>query len=156
MFTDGWTAIVRAEPYGISWIDRAGKVVSRMVIPSQPIAATPEEMQFAIRNEWPLMPPPRPRVDEYIGWPTHVPPFLNDAVIPLEDGRIAVERTITVKSTTREYDVIDRTSRVVMILSMPLDYRIVGFGREAVFSVREVEDGVFRLGRHALPADLRR
>jgi hypothetical protein len=46
------------------------------------------------------------------------------------------------------YDVIDRAGAVVEHVTLPLQHRVVAFGKGAVYVVRQDEDGLLHLQRH--------
>ncbi len=150
LFPDGWIAVVYSDPYRVSWIDPAGKEIVGAPLQRARQRANAEERTFAIAREWPTMPAPPLRVEDFRGWPDFVPPFPIDALVPMRDGRIAIERMLTSHSSSRAYDIVDRSGSSVTTIAVHLRERIVGFGTRWVYIASRDDDGIERLTRHPL------
>lgn len=151
LFPDGWVVIIRVDPYGAEWIDPEGRSKVRARIPNTPLETTEEEKRFAARLEMvDKLEPPFPTSD-YPNWPATVPPIDNDALFPLNDGRIVLERRLTARATARTYDVVDRLGKLVATLALPIGSRIIGFGNKTVYVVTTDGDDLQHIARHPLP-----
>lgn len=151
LFPDGWIVIVRLSPYSAEWISPDGNRQRGEPIPFEQIKVTGAERRLAIELNVGEKLAPYYSDDEFPNWPSTIPPIPNDALFPLRDGRIAVERRQTVESTSRTYDVINRNGARDAILSIPLSGRIAGFGDGTVYIVTMDEDGLQHIARHPLP-----
>lgn len=147
MFPDGWMALVLASPFRVDWLTPSGQWIRGHTLPWPRMATSDQEKTAAINrySTGHLKP------SDFIGWPAFIPPFPNDALLPMPDGRIAVEQTITSSSTSRMYVIIDRAGELVARLQTPLNSRIAAFGREFVYLVTRDELDLERLTRHPVP-----
>jgi hypothetical protein len=153
LFPDGWIVIVRVDPFRAEWIAPDGTRRMGPELSYDRVRVTEAEKRFAMRYRNGLRdaPPEIFEPDDFPAWPATVTPFANDALYPLRDGRIAVERRPTAKSTQRMYDIIDRTGNRVMTLALPLRSYVAGFGKGTVYVTRIDEDGLRTVARHPLP-----
>jgi hypothetical protein len=153
LFPDGWIVIVRVDPFRAEWIAPDGTRRMGPELSYDRVRVTEVEKRFAMRYRNGLRdaPPDIFEPDDFPAWPARVTPFVNDALYPLRDGRIAVERRPTAKSTQRLYDIIDRTGNRVMTLALPLRSYVAGFGKGTVYVTRIDEDGLRTVARHPLP-----
>ena len=151
MFPDGWLALVLSNPYRVDWLKPDGSRIHGAPLPYQRIKATHEEKVASIDRYGAKFPGLQLDASEYPGWPEFVPPFPNQALIALTDGRLAIARMATSKSTTQRYDIVDRTGKLTARLEVPVDSRIVAFGRESVYVVTRDEFDLEHVTRHALP-----
>lgn len=151
MFPDGWMALALARPYRVDWRAPDGRWIRGSALPFVPVEATDEEKRAAMDRYAMHIPEPRLDPSDYPGWPEVVPPFPNDALFPLADGRIAIARAVTHASTSQLYDIVDRTGALTARLEVPLNARIIAFGRESVYLITRDEFDLERLTRHPLP-----
>ena len=151
LFADGVVAILRKEPYRVDWITSDGKVRRGAPIEGPEAAVTAADRRFALDTRFREIPPPRLREEEFTGWPTLLPAFTPEALLPLPDGRLAVERAVTLHRAAPRVDVIDRTGARVATLELGVGERVAGFGREFVYVVRRDEDDVEYLSRRSWP-----
>lgn len=151
LFTDGVVAILRKEPYRVDWVATDGKVRRGAPIEGPEAAVTAADRRFALDTRFRDVPPPRLREEEFTGWPALLPAFTPEALLPLPDGRLAVERAVTRQQAVPRVDIIDRTGVRVATLELAIGERVVGFGREFVYVVRRDEDDVEYLGRRSWP-----
>ena len=151
MFLDGWIAVAHLNPYRVSWIQPDGRMLEGPPIPYDAPAVDDAEKQAAIRRRvgslpyWPRDP------NAYGGWPRRVPAFVREGLLAVPAGSLLVRRMPSARSEQQRYDVVDRSGHVVQIVTVPLDQRIVGFGRAAVYVVTKDDDDVEHLRRHPWP-----
>lgn len=147
LFSDGWIAILRLLPYRVDWRRPDGTTLRGKALEVATVRATDAEKRFSMRGLFPKMPPPAVEPREVPGWPELVPPVVNEALLPMPDGRLLVERRVTATSTYRAYDLIDRrgirTARVIV----PLSTRLLGVGAAHLYAVWTDADGIERLQR---------
>lgn len=151
LFPDGWIVVVRVSPYSAEWISPDGRRRGGEPIPFEQIRVTDSERELAIELSMGEQYAPYYTADEFPNWPSTVPPIPNDALLPLRDGRIVVERRQTAESTARTYDVLNRQGARDVVLSIPLSGHIVAFGDGTVYIVTIDEDGLHHVARHPLP-----
>lgn len=150
LFPDGWMALVLASPFRVDWLSPSGQWIRGHALPWPRMATSDQERTAAISRYgtgYPITLKP----SDFVGWPAFIPPFPNDALLPMPDGRIAVEQTITSSSISRTYVIIDRAGELVASVQTPLNSRIAAFGREFVYLVTRDELDVERVTRHPLP-----
>jgi len=146
LMPDGWVAVVRLGPYRVDWRDLDGRWMRGTALPVQPIAVTARD-----REAWLAQLPatdPRPLDDD---WPRTMPPVGHDGrFTALADlaGRVIVHRSASASDTTRRYDVVDRTGRIIRQVTMPRSHRLIGFGRGTAYVMVADEDGLQRIQRH--------
>lgn len=143
----GWTAIVRASPYRVDWIDPKGKAVLGRPIPYKPTRVDEAEKRAYMRSRAGDRKPEEP---EAIGtWPGEVPPF-NIAYPLLETatGELLVPRTPTSVTPNLTYDVVDRSGRLRRNVEMPPKTYLIAFGKGVAYSVSRDEDDLVYLQRH--------
>ncbi len=151
LFPDGAVAILRKEPYRVDWVASDGTVRRGAPIEGSD-AVTAADRRFALDTRYRDITPPRLREDEFTGWPALLPAFTPEALLPLPDGRLAVERAITLHRRAPRVDIVDRTGARVATLELRDGERVVGFGRTFVYVVRRDEDDVEYLSRRSWPS----
>lgn len=159
---DGRIAIVTVDPYRVHMIDPSGRQVEG---PELPYRRVP--MSDALKAEWrELQEQPVPTLQfgpgreltagltrrpyqEPAEWPDVLPPFLNRALRFSPDGMLWVERAGPAGSG-QMFDVIDVRGQLARRVTLPSDLRLVGFGRDGVYTVRRDEDDFEFLQLHEL------
>jgi hypothetical protein len=152
-FADGWTAIVRLDPYRVDWITPGRRIVRGAPLPNA--ARTIGEVDrtaFQIENTRPGRPPNY----AFDAFPTNAPPFEYRApgdppLFAAPDGRLVIRRTILASASENAYDVVDRSGRLVSTLLIPKRDRVVGFGAASVYIVSRDADDIERIRRHSWP-----
>jgi hypothetical protein len=155
LFRDGWIAIAWLDPYRVDWIKPDGTRVRGEPLERLAKAVTTAEMKFAIEREWSWLAPPPPGPEEFPEWPASMPAFVNDALVPLPDGRLAIQRMPSTGARLPVYDIIDRNGRRVARLELPAGHRIIGFGSRHVYVVSKDELDVERVSRHSFEVPAR-
>lgn len=168
---DGRVVIVRSGDYRVDWIGSDGDVVS-----GPPVAYEAVRIGRRKREEWAhtrsetggglgisievvnnAMTMTAGRggassdddLDQY-EWPDFAPPFYGRPVPVDPAGRAWVRRHLEAGETPR-YDVFDGTGERKMVVQLPPERRVVGFGNGKVYVVRMDEYGLQYLERYALP-----
>ncbi len=98
-------------------------------------------------------PPVAGSVPEPTSWPSALPPFLASGTPVLADklGRVWVARARAASDSVPAYDVLDARGDAAMRVTLPPQRRIVGFGRDVVYTVRTDESDRVHLSKHSLP-----
>jgi hypothetical protein len=164
----GWIGLARHTPYSVDWVGTNGSQTRGATIPYEPVVvveADKEEYQRAQQDrgsmrmtmqegggavtisEGPAPSGPPPGMPE-LKWPTHKPPFLDQAVIAGPGQQIWILRTQPAGQSLARYDVIDSTGAVRERVTVPVGSRVVGFGASSVYVVRTDEDGLQWLERY--------
>lgn len=161
---DGRIAIVTVEPYRVHFIDPSGQQLEG---PELPYRRVP--MSDALKAEWrEVQEQPVPTLhygpgrqisagrtrrpyQEPAEWPDVLPPFLSRALRFSPDGMLWVERAGPA-GTGQRFDVIDARGQLARRVTLPSGLRLVGFGRDGIYTVRRDEDDFEFLQLHqALP-----
>ena len=150
MFPDGWTAVVRVEPYRVEWLNSSGTWVRGPEIPwerprtdAKERAASFERLKRRIGD--------RAKADDG-PWADRLAPVrTNTSMIAAPNGNLLALRAQWSRESDTRYDVFDRSGRRIGQLALPDSERVVGFGPRCVYiSVRDA-DGFHHLRRHPWP-----
>jgi hypothetical protein len=151
---DGRVAIVRYSPYRVDWVEREGRIrrgAARTVAPIPVTQADKEEWAARIARARPQMRGDDGRVAQMPGFqadlsrtvfPTHYPPFLDDAASVAPDGTVWVQRAIPSRLRRVEYDLFDADGAWRATVRLAVGQKVVGFrGAEVVLVTRD-DDGL--------------
>ncbi|HEX7049808.1 MAG TPA: hypothetical protein VF188_06300 [Longimicrobiales bacterium] len=153
LFLDGWVAIARTEPYRVDWRSPDGRRMQGPALPFDRIEVDRREKCAAIERLF----RGRRRCEPSIlpGWPETVPPFLPDPRVPVlfaaPDGAVVITRAPTADSRGHRYDVVDRKGRLVGVIQLPAEVRLIGFGPHSVYTVLTDSLDLQTLRRHPWP-----
>jgi hypothetical protein len=145
LFPDGWTAVVRLEPYRVDWRSPDGRWTLGRPIPERPVRMTDRERKaYSVR---------KPGYRNATDWPEFLPPFdTPTALFSTSDGWLVVKRLPSASSPETRYDVIDKTGvRRSQLVLRPREH-ILGFGAASVYVIETDEDGIQRVRRHPYSA----
>jgi len=168
---DGRVVIARSGDYRVDWIASDGDVVSGPAVAYEAVrigrgkreewAHTRSEtggglgISIEVVNNAMTMTAGRggasndDDLDQY-EWPDFAPAFYGRPVPVDPAGRAWVRRHLEAGEEPR-YDVFDGAGERVMVVHLPPERRVVGFGDEKVYVVRMDEYGLQYLERYALP-----
>jgi hypothetical protein len=156
LFSDGWIAIARLDPYRVDWRSTDGRWRRGAPLPFDVVRVADREKCWAFRRV-----AGRGRTcdaSQIPGWPPTFPPFLPPPLQRLAptlqaapDRRLVIARTLTSASTHRRYDIVDRAGRLSAILNLEPNELLIGFGARSVYVLATDEDGVQTLRRHDWP-----
>ncbi|MGH7710358.1 MAG: hypothetical protein ACREOG_03690 [Gemmatimonadaceae bacterium] len=159
----GRVAVVRHEPYSVTFIDPDRR---RFVGP--PISFSPVRVTNEVKQQWrderrrpvPVITTFRAGgghismekvpYEEPLRWPEYLPPFLEDAARFDEEGRLWVERAVGPRDPPT-YDVIDRAGKLLMQVQLRQASRVVGFGLGVAYIVRRDDNDFAYLERYRIP-----
>ncbi|NOT07787.1 MAG: hypothetical protein HOP28_06240 [Gemmatimonadales bacterium] len=165
---DGSVARVFPNPYRVGWMNGPGKVALGPAVPYTPIKVTEaekKEITDAAKNG--TSGAPAQRVTFSVtggGGGTQTlqapPPEFEDskapyngagAVLVAPEGEVWVLRTRVHPDPIPTYDVFNRAGALVKSVSLNAKSRVVGFGKGAVYVVRNDEDDLQYLQRYKRP-----
>lgn len=150
LFSDGWIAIARVDPYRVDWVKPDGTWIRGAPLPVEPVEVDQRERCHAIRR---MIGSQRPCASVNIGgWPSIVPPFivvsLRRNLLATPEGHLLVHRASTADHPGNRYDVIDRSGRLRAVLRLPANVAVLGFGDQAIYTVLTGEFDLQVLRRH--------
>jgi hypothetical protein len=161
---DGRIAIVTVEPYRVLFIEPSGRQLEgpELLYSRVPVSAE-HKAEWRALQEQPVATlqygpgremtagHTRRTYQEPSEWPEVLPPFLQRALRFAPDGMLWVERTGPAGSG-QIFDVIDVRGHIARRVTLPPRLRLVGFGREGIYTVRRDEDDLeFLQLHHAQP-----
>lgn len=157
---DGRVAIVTVDPYRVVFIDASGARVEGPILQYQPVSMSAGlKAEWRVRQEQPVlslrmnedrtMSPGRTRRTyvEPSEWPEVLPPFLQRALRFAPDGMLWIERAVEA-GAGQSFDVIDARGQLVRRVTLDAGLRLVGFGRDGVYTVRRDADDLEYLQLH--------
>jgi hypothetical protein len=150
LFLDGWIAIAYAEPYRVEWITPDGRRVVGGPLPFVEVAVDDAQKRAAVARDF-SRDPTFFAPDDYPHWPRFLPPFANDALIAMPDGRLAIRRQVAARNPATVYDLVDRQGRLSATLGLAANERVAGFGGSSVYVVRQDRDELEWIERYAWP-----
>jgi hypothetical protein len=156
LFSDGWIAVARLQPYRVDWIRPIGGWIRGTALPTYvPRATTQRDKCFSITlfvgDKFSC------ENDSFNGWPAVVPAIapVHPRTVPLlvadTEGNVLIERLRTVESPTRRYDVVDRQARIKRVILLGPNEQILGFGARHVYVVHTDDDDLKSIRKHSLP-----
>ena len=150
MFADGAIAVVRLNPYRVDWFI-GDRTIKGAPLPFEPVRVTLEE-KVAVLERLPRSDSDTPRTpDEVPDWPELFPPFPSNAALAGADGNVWIRRTKTLRAPGNDYDVIDRTGKLVKRLHLAPNEIIGAFSRTSVFVVATDSDDLQHIKRYLMP-----
>ncbi len=153
LFEDGAIAVVTQNPFQVRWVVAGGRDIVGSPIAYERVKVDEIQKRAAINRMWGEKVGKLFKSDELPGWPTYLPPFLKDALLPLPNGMLSVERSINARQSRRQYDIINRQGVVVKRLMAPTDERIVGYSGKYVYTAFTDADELEWLRRRAFQSN---
>lgn len=139
MFPDRTIVVARVRPYRLEWRDPSGRWLRSTVVDD----AAPE--LTASVKEWVTSHfarddagRPKFRPADFKRWPSQVPPFTREALIPGPDGKLYVRRTQI--SKRQMVDVFDRVAGRIETVLLPPSTRLLAVGARGWYLARVNRD----------------
>ena len=161
LFTDGWLAIARLEPYRVDWRAPDGRFVRGPPLPVPVVKLDDREKKaYLDRNakiiaDLQKLPTERQASAgrEYSEFPVTIPPFESNPLVASADGRLFIRRTLSADHPETRYDVVNRRGLLEGQIALGKNERIVAVSTRSVYVVWKDEDDIERLRRHPWPAE---
>ena len=151
LFSDGWIAIARLEPYRVDWTAPDGNRIRGSPLPFERVRLDEREQRAFVERQASRTGQAPRDPGSFPEWPEIMPPFLSESILPAPDGRLWIRRTPTAENLDPPYDVVDRRGALVARVTPGKDVQVVGFGRTAIYTVATDENGIQRLQRRPVP-----
>ena len=159
MHSDGWIAVVRLNPFRIDRRSPEGKWTLGAPLPVPVIRMTEKEKaasrartaasQAANPSSTPLPPQLQTPDDE---WPDVMPPYLQGEMTFSPDGDILFRRQPSADFPGVAYYVVDRRGRLLGMLEVKDNERIIGAGARSLYVVETDADDLKYIRRHPWPS----
>jgi hypothetical protein len=153
LHVDGWIAVAHIDPFAVDWISPTGERIIGKTLPVATVRVTEAERRAAMDRQFGAQ-SKSTATSAFTDWPQRGPPFLEDALLPLASGEVAIHRTNLGRVPRERYDIFDRRSGLIATIRTGRNERIVGFGVRGIFVEHTSADGFVHLKRHPLPAGL--
>jgi len=151
LFTDGWVAIARLEPYRVDWRAPDGTMLGGPPLPFAPTKLDDREKRAYVEGIAKLTGRAAPDPSTTPHWPSTIDPFPINALLAIPDGRLLILRQPTAAEARTRYDVVDRRGRLAGEVTLRENEKIIAFGAKSVYIVVTDDDGIQRLRRHPWP-----
>lgn len=148
LFTDGWLAVARLEPYRVEWRTPMGRWVRGAALPVPLMKLDDREKGAFMQRVAKSTGDPVESPDVLVDWPESIPPFAANMMVGSADGRLLLRHEKTADHLETIYDVVNRHGTLEKQLTLPENAWIVGFGATSVYVVVRDENDVQRLQRH--------
>ena len=155
MHPDGWIAVVRINPFRVDWRSPEGRWTFGTPLPVPVIRMTEKEKaasrartaagRAANPSSTPLPPQLQIPDDE---WPEVMPPYLQGELTFSPDGDVIFRRQPSADHPGVAYYVVDRRGRLLGIIDMKDNERIIGAGARALYVVETDADDLKYIRRH--------
>lgn len=152
LFADGWLAVLRRDPYRVDWVTPAGRRFVGRALPFESVRVDERQRRRAIANHHFAGDSSLFESGDFPRWPSRLPPFLNDALMPLADGSVLVRRAPDARQAGIVHDVVGRDGSLRARLLLAGAQRVVGSDRRGIFVATRDADGVETLTLHAVGA----
>ncbi|HEX6316605.1 MAG TPA: hypothetical protein VFZ73_17155 [Gemmatimonadaceae bacterium] len=155
MHHDGWIAVVRINPFRVDWREPDGRWTRGAPLPI-PIIRMTEREKAASRartaasmatNPRSTPPPPQLRTpdDE---WPDAMPPYIQGELQFSPDGDVIIRRQPSADHPGVAYYLVDRRGRLLGVIEMKDNERIIGAGARAIYVEETDADDLKYIRRH--------
>lgn len=149
---DGWTAVVRHDPYRAEWIDPRGQRTEGAVRSAPSRRVTPVAQAAAIRARFGERIGAMLAPGDFPPWPPSLPPF-DPGTPPVCHQRLGfLVRTDFDERSETMWDVFDRRGELTTRLVLPARTVVVGpIGDGLLVAQESADDGTWRVGVARMP-----
>ncbi|MGH7696964.1 MAG: 6-bladed beta-propeller [Gemmatimonadaceae bacterium] len=165
VFPDGRVAIVRGGPYTVEFIAADGKKSTPVAVPYERFKVTDDDKKAELEAAKREMGDQQKAVQKMMPanfsmtfeltapdkWPNEYPAVGGFASIPAADGKLWVKRAIPVRRGREQWDVIDRSGKLVARWQLPPKVTVVAAGDGVVYTVRTDDDDLRYIQKISLP-----
>ena len=158
---DGWIAIVRVNPFRVDWRSPEGRWTLGAPLPIPVIPMTAREKaaslartaasQAANRPSAPPMPLPPQMQTPDDDWPDVMPPYIQELPMFSPDGDVIIRRQPSADHPGVAYYVVDRRGRLLGIIALKDNERIIAAGARSLYVVESDSDDLKYIRRHPWP-----
>jgi hypothetical protein len=153
MFSDGWIAVARKDPYRVDWRDPAGRWTRGPSLQRTEIRVTAEVQCASLRM---MMGPEVPCDPTLVrDWPAVVPPFLppslrqpQETLHATPEGELLVWRAPIGSARGNVYELLGRDGTLQATLELPAHITVVGFDANSIYTLAADADGLQSVRRH--------
>jgi hypothetical protein len=159
MHPDGWIAVVRINPFRVDWRSPDGRWTRGAPLPVPVIRMNEREKAASLArtaasraanpSSTPLPPQLQTPDDE---WPDVMPPYIEFELTFSPDGDVIFRRQPSADHPGTAYYVVDRRGRLLGILEMKDNERIIGWGAKSLYVVETDSDDLKYIRRHPWPS----
>jgi hypothetical protein len=143
LFSDGWVAIARIEPYRVDWRSPDGQWTHGAPLPFTPVRMDVRERDAYVRtHQWARSLPV---------WPETAPAFDQFALLTAPSQLLVIARVPSADQPEARYDLVDHQGVPRGQIVLTGTDRLVGLGAAAAYVVTTDNDGIQRLQRHPWP-----
>jgi hypothetical protein len=158
MHTDGWIAVVRINPFRVDWRAPDGRWTLGAPLPVPVIRMTQREKDASLArtaasraaNPSPMPIPPQLQTPED-DWPEAMPPYLQGEITFSPNGDVIFRRQPSADYPGTAYYVVDRRGRLLGVIAMKDNERIIGAGARSLYVVETDSDDLKYIRRHPWP-----
>lgn len=159
MHHDGWIAVVRINPFRVDWRAPDGKWTMGAPLPVPVIRMTQREKDASLArtaasraanpSSTPIPPQLQTPDDD---WPDVMPPYMQGELTFSPDGDVILRRQISADHPGIAYYVVDRRGRLLGIIEMKTNERIIGAGARSLYIIETDSDDLKFVRRHPWPS----
>lgn len=158
MHQDGWIAVIRINPFRVDWRSPEGRWTLGAPLPVAVIRMSQKEKDASLArtaasraaNPSPTPIPPQ-LVTPDDDWPEVMPPYLQGELTFSPEGDVIVRRQPSADHPGNAYYVVDRRGRLVGLIDMKDNERIIGAGARSLYVVESDRDDLRYIRRHPWP-----
>jgi hypothetical protein len=151
LFPDGWIAIAAISPYRVDWLPPGRGWIRGSPLPFAEVPVLETERRAAMGRAFAGLDSKATPTSVLADWPAFLPPFLDDALVPLPTGHLMIRRASRASEAMTRHDLINRQGVLVAILEVGGAERLVGVGKRGLYVAATDQEGTVRLYRHPLP-----
>lgn len=145
LYSDGWIAVVRIDPYRVEWRRPDGQWIRGAPLPFEHVPVDAMQRNAAVER---YLRGAGFKASEMPPWPAELPPFANEALFAAPGGRLVIRRMADARIRGVRYDVVDRAGRLVGRLALGERQQIVGIGARSVYVSTRDDDDMWWVTRH--------
>ena len=159
---DGWIAIVRINPFRVDWRSPDGRWTLGAPLPVPVIRMTAREKQASLartaasqatnRSSGPPPQLPQQMRTPDDDWPDVMPPYLQGEITFSPDGDVIFRRQPSAEYPGVAYYVVDRRGRLLGIIDLKANERIISAGARSLYVVESDSDDLQYIRRHPWPS----
>jgi hypothetical protein len=150
MFLDGWTALLRREPYRVDWLAPSGELRRGRPLPFDRVPLDAAQRRAAIRAKYFGDEADVLVERDFPSWPRYLPPFLSESITPLADGSVMIRRAPDARLAGTRHDVVDRDGALRHSVLLAPGQRVVGSDARGVFVATRSEGDFEVLTVHSI------